>query len=39
MPDFFDEAEVSKFDSCLFLDQHIFGLDISVEKAVAMDVI
>ena len=39
VPDFFDEAEVSKFDSCLFLDQHILGLDISVEKAVAMDVI
>ena len=39
MPNLFDQAEVPELNSCLFLDQDILWLDVSVEEAVAVDVV
>lgn len=39
MPDFLDEAEVSQFHCCLLIDEHIFGLNVSVKEAVTVDII
>ena len=39
MSDFFDKSKITKFNSCLFLDEHIFRLDIPVEEAMSVDIV
>ena len=36
---FFDEAEITQFNSCLFLDKHILRFNVSMEKAMTMDIV
>jgi len=39
MTDFFDKTKVAQLNGCLFLDQHIFWLHVSMEKTVPMNVV
>ena len=39
MANLFNKAKVAQLDSGLFLDKHILGLDVSMEEAVAVDVV
>lgn len=39
MPDLLNKAEVTDLYSCLFLNENVFGLDVSMKEAVSVYVV
>ena len=39
MSDFFDKTKVTKFNCCLFLDEHVLRLYVPMEKPVTVDIV